>query len=267
MQPARHIIPFGINRRGQLVTPTEVRRGLACACKCPSCKDNLIARQGEKVTWHFAHQSYDGGGDGHRYGCAEGVIHKAACEYLATATGRWLKLPTTKPTGPAALRIAGAQQEVRVPGTSKRVDVMITSDAVKRLADPGPGQPFRMQLAVEIYVTNPKDEEFAAEMAKVKQHCIEIHIPPDHVWQRVHKGATWTGAMRGLLLQSINGLRSWWIYPPLPTCQTCGADVLKGQLHCWGCNPDFDRCPTCGARKKKRFPQCFDCNQYYQTQP
>lgn len=36
---------------------SEVPRGKQCGCICPSCKTPLIARQGEKKEWHFAHAS------------------------------------------------------------------------------------------------------------------------------------------------------------------------------------------------------------------
>ena len=37
------------------VSVEEVLRGLKCDCICPECKSLLIARQGEKKQWHFAH--------------------------------------------------------------------------------------------------------------------------------------------------------------------------------------------------------------------
>jgi len=51
-------IPFGLrNIDNNLVDVSEVERGAKCDCICPSCDTPLMARQGEKNEWHFAHQS------------------------------------------------------------------------------------------------------------------------------------------------------------------------------------------------------------------
>lgn len=40
---------------GELVSINEVKNGLKCGCVCPACGAKLIARQGQKVAYHFAH--------------------------------------------------------------------------------------------------------------------------------------------------------------------------------------------------------------------
>ena len=257
MQARTLMIPFGKNKDGQMVTASEVQRGTACQCQCLVCGDQLIARQGEIIAWHFAHAAGGRSGGG---GCGEGSIHRSACGYLASATGRWMKIPKSKPEGPGGLQIAHTAREAPIPGTRRRTDVLITSSAVKRMSDPGPGRPARIRLAVEIHVTNPKDEEFATDMAGVGQRCIEIDMPPQEIWHRVSKGATWKATMRGMLLQA-NSERSRWIYPPLPKCQGCGKEILIGSTHCWICDPRFDQCPSCGGRKKTQYPECFQCKE------
>ncbi len=42
---------------GKITHISEVERGLHCGCNCPACGENLIARKGQHVTHHFAHQS------------------------------------------------------------------------------------------------------------------------------------------------------------------------------------------------------------------
>ena len=214
------------------------------------------------MTWHFAHASGGGGteGAGGSGGCGEGAIHRGTCEYLASAVGRWMKLPKSKPEGNGGIRIGHAVREAPIPGTNRRTDVLITSSAVKRISDPGPGRPIRLKLAVEVHVTNPKDQEFALEMAGTGQRCVEIDVPPDEVWRRVAEGATCKSVMRALLLQAVSG-RSRWIYPPLPRCGGCGREILIGQQHCWDCDPSFDQCPACGGRKRKQYPTCFQCRE------
>lgn len=50
------LIPFAYSRTlKRLVDVTEVPRGLACCCICPSCSMRLQARQGEVYEHHFSH--------------------------------------------------------------------------------------------------------------------------------------------------------------------------------------------------------------------
>ena len=49
-------LPFGI-KKGKLLTINEVDSGLACACICPGCQKELIAKKGKKMTHHFAHKN------------------------------------------------------------------------------------------------------------------------------------------------------------------------------------------------------------------
>lgn len=52
------LIPFGFNPVDEtFVDVRDVPRGAKCGCICPSCKTPLIAKQGEKKEWHFAHAS------------------------------------------------------------------------------------------------------------------------------------------------------------------------------------------------------------------
>ncbi|MDG9672089.1 competence protein CoiA family protein [Hahella sp. CR1] len=49
-------IPFGLQvNSSKLVDVHEVPRGIHSGCICPSCRIELVARQGQKKTWHFAH--------------------------------------------------------------------------------------------------------------------------------------------------------------------------------------------------------------------
>lgn len=51
------LIPFGF-KDGKYLDISEVERGRACACVCPSCKQNLVAKKGlnpDKMIHHFAH--------------------------------------------------------------------------------------------------------------------------------------------------------------------------------------------------------------------
>ena len=52
-----NLIPFGKDRAsGRLLDVAEVAKGEQCCCICPSCGTQLVARQGTKKEWHFAHK-------------------------------------------------------------------------------------------------------------------------------------------------------------------------------------------------------------------
>lgn len=58
----------------------EVPRGAACGCKCPVCASPLIAKQGDKVDWHFAHEAGQ-----ERIECEAGamnMLRRVAAEYM-----------------------------------------------------------------------------------------------------------------------------------------------------------------------------------------
>ena len=63
------------------ITPiSKVEGGLDCGCFCPVCGDSLIAKKGDVIRHHFAHQSKEPC----EYG-VETALHIAAKEFLATA--------------------------------------------------------------------------------------------------------------------------------------------------------------------------------------
>ena len=43
----------------KLVSIESIANGKKCNCKCPSCGQPLIAKQGDIKEWHFAHESSD----------------------------------------------------------------------------------------------------------------------------------------------------------------------------------------------------------------
>ena len=49
-------VPFGLHKKtNKYIGIDEAKNGLACGCICPSCKMQLIARQGDKNEDHFSH--------------------------------------------------------------------------------------------------------------------------------------------------------------------------------------------------------------------
>lgn len=59
----------------------EAQRGAACGCFCPVCDSPLVAKQGDKKEWHFAHEKHQ-----ERPECAAGAMNlmrRIAAEWLA----------------------------------------------------------------------------------------------------------------------------------------------------------------------------------------
>jgi hypothetical protein len=49
-------IPFGLDKNcGSIKEVGDVSRGRDCGCVCPSCRQGLIAKQGDVLVWHFSH--------------------------------------------------------------------------------------------------------------------------------------------------------------------------------------------------------------------
>lgn len=69
-------VPFGI-RDGEFVDVYQVPRGKACGCVCPECGKGLVAKQGEIVAHHFAHEA-----DANCQYAAESFLHAAAKSVL-----------------------------------------------------------------------------------------------------------------------------------------------------------------------------------------
>ncbi|ENQ8062034.1 hypothetical protein ACEQ2R_004576 [Vibrio parahaemolyticus] len=73
------LIPFGL-KDGKYYDVSEVERGRACGCICPSCKQVLVAKKGnpEKMAHHFAHDKK----------AQEDQDEKIECEYSFCVVAR-----------------------------------------------------------------------------------------------------------------------------------------------------------------------------------
>lgn len=73
---SKYKIPFGL-KNGILYEPSQVERGEACNCICPSCNKPLIAKKGDKNIHHFAHATNNSCQTG-----SETAIHLAAKQII-----------------------------------------------------------------------------------------------------------------------------------------------------------------------------------------
>lgn len=180
---------------GRLVHVNDVQNGLECGCLCPACKSPLIARQGKRRIWHFAHVSEvdcDSAG--------ETALHLVAKQTLKDLNGK-IRFPEE------VLRKAGwPSSNQRASKPMARLNDLMTLSIPERLASESSvriepqdwaHQGFRPdavleansgKLLVEIRVTHEVDEEKRRRMQKVGLGAIEIdlseagrHIAPDEL--------------------------------------------------------------------------------------
>lgn len=204
------LIPFGLDREGVIRNAYEVLRGGACGCQCPVCGAGLIARQGEKIAWHFAHASGHTGGSS----CGESMTHRMAKRILFESNGKVLHLP--EPFGTDArkhyfCRISRVKLEY--PVGSRSVDAF--AKTVIRGWDPDrgavhwPGGP----LAIEICVTNAKDAAYKVDMERFGISVVEITIQRDALFAEIAKRqGTGISALRRLVLGPRTANRHWLVY-------------------------------------------------------
>lgn len=100
------LVPFGRTAAGEIVTPAQVPRGLACGCTCPGCQGALVANQGERKAWHFSHQANSDCKTGY-----ESAIH-AATKQLLMREKRIMLPSLTVRAYPHDLTHAEADQEM-----------------------------------------------------------------------------------------------------------------------------------------------------------
>src|SRR3989337_2264744 len=70
----------------RIVSIREVKNGLQCECICVNCKEVLIAKQGPKKEWHFAHVN-----DKECTWAPEAALHQLAKQIIVKHT--YINLP------------------------------------------------------------------------------------------------------------------------------------------------------------------------------
>jgi hypothetical protein len=150
-------IAWGLGADGVMRHISEVEKGKACGCICPSinCSSPLIANQGAIKAHYFSHQANtDCGGESALHLAAKQILEESASENLNLILPEVHGVFSCKDMAGEVIERAGvelssfqlaeAKQEVKLSG-ELIADVM--SQSVK-------GE----TLAVEIFVTNAKDE-------------------------------------------------------------------------------------------------------------
>lgn len=170
---------FAIDKQNQIRSIDEVTRGLSCECRCPSCGEDVVARQGEVREWHFAHISTIECSNG-----AETALHLAAKQILLQHQG--VSIPVRTVT--ESIRLADGRTgtgEVSRPGvwldfndTDEEVSFgSIRPDIVAALNN--------TYFFIEIAVTHFVDEQ-------KKQLFYELNMPTLEIDLASLKETRWT---------------------------------------------------------------------------
>ncbi len=216
-------IPFGIDEDGNWQTADSVPNGLNCKCICPACELPLVAKQGQSVTWHFAHHLTNPILErGNR--CAESTVHKWAKSVLQSSQGKILHLPRKQEyevgvkRGEYRCRLVECRIEYWIADANRRVDVFATTQIVR---NEWPEQGISMMrkegnpLIIEICVNNPKDGAYIDDIRKAGVSAIEISISSQDIFDEVAKGrGDSMSAMKRLVLGPRNVNRRWLNHQP-----------------------------------------------------
>ena len=236
-------MPFG-KRDSTVVHITEVGNGLDSNCTCLSCESPLVAKQGRRNRWHFAHAS-----DNDCRG--EGVLHKGLVRSLSqpdltiTLENGW-RLDVKD----VALEHWDHRTQRRYDGYAASVTPSLGNQGVSDLGISGP-------CALEVCVKNPKDGYFIASMNAYGLLAFELPVKTsglhDHLWEsswlEIPRMHPWT------ILYCNRQLHS--------KCNASGCRVRvanSGVSYCPSCKPDFVcGCGNLKSRDKRKCAECLLC--------
>ncbi|MBK9260233.1 MAG: DUF2384 domain-containing protein [Polyangiaceae bacterium] len=151
---------------GRLLHISEVKKGLACGCVCPSCSGKLIANKGPIKTHHFAHHS-----DRNCVAAYETMLHMLGKQVIADQ--KQVMLP------PVVAKYKGCTKSICDA-------VMFTLDEVVIEPDMGGMRPDILgrrrvedgtkELFIEVAVTHPCEPEKKELIRERKVAAIEIDL-------------------------------------------------------------------------------------------
>ncbi len=161
---------FALDKNGRVRAVSEVPRGRACDCACPSCGAPVVARQGDVREWHFAHSSGVECGAG-----AETALHRAAKQLLLDSQG--MTVPEVR-----------IQDTVTLPdgrsgtGEAYRPEAWVDFQAVELEKEVGGIRPDVVvttgdaPLFVEVAVTHFAEPQKKSVLESLGVPCIEVNL-------------------------------------------------------------------------------------------
>lgn len=166
-------LPFGLNANNVLVHISDVERGKACGCICPSCQSPLIAAKGNKRQHHFKHDA-----DCDCESGLESAIHLAAKQIIMER-----KQITLSEYTPIVLEHDSRQKEYILEDKAVvQNNTVIVFDAVQEEADIHGFKADLLatkghkQLVIEIFYRHKVEDEKLDKIAKANISAIEIDL-------------------------------------------------------------------------------------------
>jgi hypothetical protein len=163
-----HWLPYGEAPDGRLINVREVPSGLACGLICPECRQRLVAKKGEIVCHHFAHEAESSCSGG-----AETTLHKLAKQIISD--NKLIVIPAL------VVNFIGITGEVRLSENVfdkhqirlDSVDLEIWMDGIRPDVVAKHGE---RELAIEIMVTHACEEPKIDIIRSRQINCIEIDM-------------------------------------------------------------------------------------------
>ena len=185
-------IPFGRHEEYGIVSPSDERleQGLRCGVTCVECEGELVRADGPILVTHFRHYSTVSN-ENH---CTESAVHARAKYLLSQAKGRILRLPNyilpirlprTYTSPPYSLPLIDVEIDEQIDvqyQTDFRVemsDIEVTQtihNRKKRRPDVILENELGQNVAVEIRVTNAKEQDYIDDMNRLRIPVVEIEI-------------------------------------------------------------------------------------------
>ncbi len=161
----RELSPVYALKNGELVHISEVERGLKCGCKCPVCGGLLIARKGDRVSYHFAHYAHTNceySGESALHLAAKGLLSKARKMIIPAV---FLEFPNS--ARPKELIHEAMEIDIDHVSLEKHFSDVVPDIVVYS------GQKF---FFVEIYVTHGVDEKKLKKLKELRVSTLEIDL-------------------------------------------------------------------------------------------
>lgn len=186
-------IPFALDANGHLIDIFSAPRGLACNCTCPGCGAPMLAKQGHRNAWHFAHVTESDCQAGYESG-----IHLAVKQIISEERSlllpqcnviRSFDKPDFEYVSPDIVSAVEANeyQNFERTGYARLPSCLVSFDAVLVEQTEGNIRPDLIgvvggkRLYIEVAVTHFIDDEKRLKIRKRQTPAIEIQIPePDN---------------------------------------------------------------------------------------